>query len=146
MDRSGRGQGGERLSARSWTLGHVLPLALLLTPTPAAAQQSGTGAVPGGGPGAIVKQPEPAPEAKAPVVVMPEIVHFENAPYPPEAEKAGLQGDVVLKLTVDKEGNVSEAVVLEPAGHGFDEAAQAAALKFKYKPATRDGVPFAAKI
>src|SRR6185295_18926544 len=34
----------------------------------------------------------------------------------------------------------------EPAGNGFDEAAQAAALKFKFKPATRDGVPFAVKI
>jgi TonB family protein len=77
---------------------------------------------------------------------MPEIVHFENAPYPAEAEKAGLQGNVVLKLTVDKEGNVTAADVVEPAGHGFDEAAQAAALKFKFKPATRDGVPFAVKI
>jgi TonB family protein len=79
-------------------------------------------------------------------VVLPEIVHFENAPYPPEAEKAGVQGNVVLRLTVDKEGNVTEATVAEPAGHGFDEAAQAAALKFKFKPATRDGVPFAVKI
>ena len=119
---------------------------LLLTPSLALAQQSGTGAVPGGATGAVIKQPEPAPEAKPAVVVMPEIVHFENAPYPPEAEKAGLQGNVVLKLTVDKEGNVTAAEVLEPAGNGFDEAAQAAALKFKFKPATTDGVPFAVKI
>src|SRR3954471_24090036 len=77
---------------------------------------------------------------------MPEIVHFESTPYPPEAEKAGLEANVVLKLTVDKEGNVTAADVLEPVGHGFDEAAQAAALKFKFKPATKDGVPFAVKI
>jgi TonB family protein len=102
--------------------------------------------VPSGGPGAVVKPAEPEPAAAQPVVVMPEIVHFENAPYPPEAEKAGLQANVVLKLTVDKDGNVTAADVLEPAGHGFDEAAQAAALKFKFKPATRDGVPFAVKI
>jgi TonB family protein len=102
--------------------------------------------VPSGGPGAVVKEAEPAPEAKPAVVTMPEIVHFENAPYPPEAEKAGIQGNVVLKLTIDKEGSVTAAEVLEPAGHGFDEAAQAAALRFKFKPATRDGVPFAAKI
>jgi TonB family protein len=102
--------------------------------------------VPGGSTGAIVKPAEPEPEAHQPVVVMPEIVHFENAPYPPEAEKAGLQANVVLKLTVDKEGNVIAADVVEPVGNGFDEAAQAAALRFKFKPATRDGVPFAVKI
>jgi TonB family protein len=119
---------------------------LLLTPSLAAAQQSGSGAIPGGATGAVIKQPEAEPDAKQPVVVMPELVHFENAPYPPEAEKAGLQGNVVLKLTIDKEGNVTAADVLEPAGNGFDEAAKAAALKFKFKPATRDGVPFAVKI
>jgi TonB family protein len=137
---------GTRGAAGNWTFGQVLPLALLLTPSAAFGQQSGTGAVPGGGTSAVVKPPEPAPEAKQPVVVLPEIVHFENAPYPPEAEKAGVQGNVVLKLTVDKEGNVTAAEVVEPAGNGFDEAAQAAALKFKFKPATKDGVPFAAKI
>lgn len=93
-----------------------------------------------------MKPAEPEPEAKQPVVVMPEIVHFENTQYPPEAQKAGLEATVVLKLTVDKEGNVTAADVLEPAGHGFDEVARAAALKFKFKPATRDGVPFAVKI
>lgn len=143
MDRLGRGWRGAK---RSWTLGQVLASALLATPSIAAAQQSGTGAVPSGGPGAIVKQPEPAPEAKQPVVVLPEIVHFESAPYPPEAEQQGLQASVILRLTIDKEGNVTEAEVMEPAGHGFDEAARAASLKFKFKPATRDGVPFAAKI
>jgi TonB family protein len=110
------------------------------------AQQSGSGAIPGGATGAVIKPPEPEPDAKQPVVVMPEIVHFENAAYPPEAEKEGLQANVVLKLTIDKAGNVTAAEVAEPAGHGFDEAAQAAALKFKFKPATRDGVPFAVKI
>jgi TonB family protein len=135
-----------RGTAAGWTLGQVLPLTLLLTPTLAFAQQSGTGAVPGGATGAVIKQPEPVPAAKPAVVVMPEIVHFENAPYPAEAAKAGIQGNVVLKLTVDKEGNVTAADVLEPAGNGFDEAAQAAALKFKFKPATKDGVPFAVKI
>ena len=66
-----------------WTFGQILPVALLLTPAVAAAQQSGTGAVPSGGTAAVVKQPEA--EAKPqPVVVLPEIVHFEPAQYPPE--------------------------------------------------------------
>jgi TonB family protein len=135
-----------RSSAPHWTFGHVLPLILLLAPGAVRAQESGSGAIPGGATGAIVKAPEAETDKKQPVVVLPEIVHFENAPYPPEAEKEGLQGSVVLKLTVDKTGAVTNVEVVESAGHGFDEAAQAAALKFKFKPATRDGVPFAAKI
>jgi TonB family protein len=103
---------------------------------------SDQGAVPSGISGAVVKPPTPAKEPpKKPVIVLPELTHFEHAEYPAEAAKAGLQADVVLKLTVDREGNVTKADAPEPVGNGFDEAAKAAALKFKFKPATRDGVP-----
>ena len=51
-------------------------------------------------------QPEQA-APKKPVIVMPELIHFEHAEYPAAAEKAGLQADVTLKLTLDREGNVS---------------------------------------
>ena len=136
-----------RGGAPRWTFAQVLPLALLLTPSVASAQQQGDYNSSPAGPGSVVVKPaDTPPAAPQPVVVMPEIVHFENAPYPPEAEKAGVQGNVVLKLTIDKDGNVTAADVVEPAGNGFDEAAQAAALRFKFKPATRDGVPFAVKI
>jgi len=100
------------------------------------------GAVPSGISGAVVRPAPPPKDApKKPVIVLPELTHFEHAEYPAEAEKAGLQADVLLKLTVDREGNVTKADVSEPVGNGFDEAAKAAALKFRFKPATRDGVP-----
>jgi len=103
---------------------------------------SDQGAVPSGISGAVVKPPAPAKEpAKKPVIVLPVLTHFEHAEYPAEAEKAGLQADVLLKLTVDRQGTVTKADVSEPVGNGFDEAAKAAALKFKFTPATRDGVP-----
>jgi TonB family protein len=105
------------------------------------------GAVPSGISGAAVRPAEPSKEpVKKPVIVMPELTHFEHADYPPEAEKAGLQADVKLKLTLDREGNVTKAEVTDPVGNGFDEAAQAAALKFKFTPATRDGTPIPAVI
>jgi TonB family protein len=104
--------------------------------------RSDQGAVPSGISGAVVKPPEPVEEApKKPVIVLPELTHFEHAQYPVEAEQAGLQADVMLKLTVDRAGNVTKAEVTAPVGNGFDEAAQAAALKFKFTPATRDGAP-----
>ena len=85
---------------------------------------SDQGAVPSGMSGAVVRPAEPAKDApKKPVIVLPELTHFEHAEYPAEAEKAGLQADVLLKLTVDREGNVTKAEVSEPVGNGFDEAA-----------------------
>src|SRR6185503_8761958 len=120
----------------------LLGVAALLAAGNAAGQQADEGAVPRSGPGAVKRPAEEEPaEAKKPVVVMPELVTFVDAPYPAEAQAAGIEGNVVLKLTIDKDGNVTAADVAQPAGHGFDEAARDAALKFKFKPATRDGVP-----
>lgn len=76
----------------------------------------------------------------------PELVHFENAAYPEAAKQAGLQGEVVVKLTIDRAGSVTKAEVVVPAGNGFDEAATAASLRFKFKPALRDGAPVPAII
>lgn len=90
--------------------------------------------------------PAPAPAPNATGVVMPKIVHFEPAQYPAEAEKARLEANVLLKLTIDVEGNVTAADVAEPVGHGFDEAAHDAALKFKFEPARQNGQPIAVKI
>lgn len=125
-------------------------LALALWPARVLAQgegdDRGSGAVPRGGSGAVVKPADPADAPKKPTVVPPKLVHFESAPYPAEAQKEGAQGDVVLKLTIDIAGKVTSAEVAEAAGHGFDEAARAAALKFVFEPATRDGKPVPAKI
>src|SRR6188768_1246844 len=108
----------------------------------AVAQSDDQGAVPSGISGAVVKPAEPVKDPpKKPVIVLPELTHFEHAQYPAEAEQTGLQADVLLNLTVDRQGNVTKAVVPDPVGNGFDEAARAAALKFKFTPATRDGVP-----
>lgn len=92
-------------------------------------------------PPAAAEGTEPSREKLPPGVVLPKLVHFENAPYPAEAQAQGLEAVVTLKLTIEKDGKVSAAEVLEPAGHGFDEAAQKAALAFLFEPATRDGEP-----
>jgi TonB family protein len=51
-----------------------------------------------------------------------------------------------LLLTIEADGTVSDVKVDLPGGYGFDEAAAAAAKKFTFKPATRDGVPTRAQI
>ncbi|MDF1564469.1 MAG: TonB-dependent receptor [Deltaproteobacteria bacterium] len=96
-------------------------------------------------PGGVLAEEEEAEPAgvltKAPV-----LVHFEDAPYPPEAQAAGITGTVKLALVIDETGAVSEVEVLEPAGHGFDEAAMEAARKFRFEPAEVDGAPAAVQV
>lgn len=77
---------------------------------------------------------------------MPELVHFEPAEYPTEAKKAGLAADVVLALDIDENGHVTRAEVTTPRGHGFDEAAQKAALNLLFKPALKDERPSKSRI
>jgi len=98
-----------------------------------------------------LERPPDRPEASAateaqPQVVMPKLSEFVAAVYPDEAKKQGLQADVVMRLTIDETGRVTDAEVVEPAGNGFDEAAQAAALQFRFEPATRDGTPIKVRI
>ncbi len=104
----------------------------------------GEGAVPRGGSGAVVKRPPTAKKARQ--IKPPRLLEFKAAKYPSGAEAAGVQGNVLLELTIDKDGGVIKSEVVEPAGHGFDEAARAASLDFRFDPATMDGKPIVAKI
>lgn len=84
--------------------------------------------------------------AQAPALTPPELLQDAEAEYPQAALAERLEATVVLKLTIDTHGAVSDAEVVEPAGHGFDEAARQAALRFRFVPAKRDGVPIIATI
>lgn len=109
------------------------------------APREGEGAVPRG-PGSAVVRPPPEQPENAPKIVMPKLVKFVQAEYPKEAQEQGITGSVVLILSVDREGKVTHAEVSEPIGHGFDEAAQQAAMGFEFQPATRDDKPIPVKI
>jgi TonB family protein len=107
-------------------------------------QEPDQGAIPGGGAGAarVPAKPEQPNEPVTP----PKILHFESAPYPKEAQEQGLEANVVLRLDIDKEGKVTAVQVVEPAGHGFDEAASEAAQKFLFEPARRGTTPIPVRI
>jgi len=78
---------------------------------------------------------------------MPRPLNYEPPAYPPEAEKEGLEATVTLQLDIDKQGKVTNVVVIEPAGHGFDESAVDAAKKLSFEPARKaNGTPTAARI
>lgn len=76
----------------------------------------------------------------------PRLTDFVEADYPPEAAAQGVEAEVVLRLDIGADGSVLEAVVTTPAGLGFDQAAQRAALGFRFAPARRAGVAVASRI
>lgn len=87
--------------------------------------------------------------AGAPAVVPPKLTKFQPATLPPGAlETAGEARvvRVVLLLTIDAAGKVTEVVLRQGAGEPFDPAAVAAAQKFEFEPARVDGQPVAVKV
>ena len=96
---------------------------------------------------AQLDQPLPAPPARetetpAPKLTKPPAITKPVEPvYPPEAFAAGLSGEVALLLTLDAAGRVTAVTVSRAAGHGFDEAAVAAAREMEFSPAEVDGKP-----
>ena len=69
-------------------------------------------------------------------------------PDPPVARAElprDLQGDVVIEVTIDSQGNVVETKIVQAIGHGIDEKIEATLRRWHYQPATLDGVPVASK-
>jgi TonB family protein len=92
--------------------------------------------------------PVKAAEPAQPVVTPPVVKTNEGVSYPRRALDEGFRepAQVTLTLTIDATGHVSDAVVTEGAGHGFDEASLDAARKLVFDPATKDGKPVPARI
>jgi protein TonB len=68
-----------------------------------------------------------------------------RADYPAEARRRGWQGEVVLRVEVSAEGRADAVAILRSSGHAvLDEAALAAVRLWRFRPATRGGVPVAA--
>ena len=67
------------------------------------------------------------------------------AKYPPQAEEAEIEGTVILKIEVTREGKVRGAKVIRGLGFGLDEAALTAIKRFKFEPALVDDVPVDSK-
>ena len=98
-------------------------------------------------------QPLPAPPTDrsdlrpAPKLTKPPTIKKQVEPvYPPEALDGGVAGDVTLTIDIAADGHVTAVSVATPAGHGFDEAATAAAREMEFFPAEVDGKPSAIRI
>ncbi len=54
---------------------------------------------------------------------------------------SGLEGDIVVEITIDEQGKVTQTSLLRGLGHGLDEKVLAVLPTWHFHPATRDGVP-----
>jgi len=127
------------------------PPPIFIGMTMSSTSTSGTFAAPVGNSamGSMPKQapnPEDVKAYKAPKYVPPggadsdPVAQDEvKIPYPEEAKRAGVEGTVRLRITVDFEGHVTEVKILSGPGYGLDEAAREALKRFKFKPAMKAG-------
>jgi TonB family protein len=105
----------------------------------------GTGTVATGGFGSTVGNPGPkaamadnTPQT-TPVEVLskPDVKQF----YTAEARSMKVEGEVLLKIRVDRDGHAECLGVVRGLGHGLDEAAVRALAQTRFKPAYSNGQP-----
>jgi periplasmic protein TonB len=73
----------------------------------------------------------------------PQIVKKVEPKYPDLAMRAGLEGKVIVKIWVDKEGKVKQVVVLKSDAEIFNEPSVEAAKQFVFTPAYMNNGPVA---
>jgi protein TonB len=73
----------------------------------------------------------------------PVLVRRVDPSYPPLAQRMSLQGSVKINALIDETGSVIRTEVLQASSagpsSGFEKASQDAVMKWKYKPAVKEG-------
>jgi TonB family protein len=72
----------------------------------------------------------------------------EVFPDPPVARSdlpPGVEGDVIVEVTIDAQGNVSDLKLTQGIGYGIDQKVLAVLRRWHFRPATRDGFNIASQ-
>jgi TonB family protein len=81
----------------------------------------------------------------APEVVPPQLIEKADPEYTKEARNARIEGSVIVSGTVALNGRVTGIVLVRPLPYGLGDQAIECVRKWRFKPATKDGVPFESK-
>ncbi|MDD2331210.1 MAG: energy transducer TonB [Candidatus Cloacimonetes bacterium] len=76
----------------------------------------------------------------------PKLIGTINPEYPPFARSNGIQGRVILKVQIFKDGRVGDVTVLRTDSPLLNEAAIEAVKKAQFEPAKREGKPIDAEV
>lgn len=74
-------------------------------------------------------------------MTVPKPINNVEAEFSDEARRKHASGRVMVAMTVTDQGLPSDVRVAVPAGMGLDEEALKAVRKYRFKPATLEGVP-----
>jgi TonB family protein len=76
----------------------------------------------------------------------PVAIYIAPAEFSDKARKAKVQGVVLVSTVIDEQGNPTDIKVVKSLGMGLDEKAIESVHRSRFQPATKDGVPIAARI
>ncbi len=68
-------------------------------------------------------------------------VHFPDPEIARSQIPSGIEGTVVVEVTIDSLGNVTATKILQRLGYGIDEKVEAAVRNWRFRPAIMDGRP-----
>ena len=57
----------------------------------------------------------------------------------------GVQGDVIVEVTIDEQGNVVETKLIQGIGYGIEDRVLATLRQWRFRPASKDGVTIASQ-
>jgi len=129
-----------KLTALAWALSY--PAAAAHAQTPAAPSTAPTDSSPTE-PGAPT---DSASDSAAPRMTPPRLVKSVEPVYPESQRQSGQAASVGLALTLDAEGHVTNATVIQSGGPDFDAAALVAAQSLVFEPALQGETPVASKV
>lgn len=96
----------------------------------------------GAGTGVTVDPPKPVPPVLTQPGIDPRYAGLFQPPYPPAQERAGATGKVVVRVLIGVDGRVKQVERVLATNDDFFRVTEQRALgKWRFKPATRDGVP-----
>ncbi len=77
------------------------------------------------------------------VPALPEV--FPDPPVSRSDIPAGVQGDVIVEVTIDAEGNVVQTKLLQGIGYGIEQKVLSVLPRWHFRPASKDGVTIASQ-
>jgi TonB family protein len=106
------------------------------------AKEFGEGMGNGGGTFVIPEEPnDPSPEKFEPFEKEPVPVLTTVPKYPDLPLRAGIEGNVFIKVLITKEGKVKKAILMKTDNELFTQSAIDAAMKWVFTPAIMNGKP-----
>ena len=84
--------------------------------------------------------------AAAPGRENPVPVRTDAPEYPHELKADRVSGLVMVKCTIDEQGNVADTEIAKSSNEKFDRFATEAIKKWKFKPARQDGAPVSVQV